>query len=237
MSGWILDSHRTPSATPPKTVLVLHGVRSDRVSLLGTAEILCNAGYRVVLPDLRGHGASSGAHLTYGLLEARDLQQLIDELERNGWVRAPLGVFGFSYGAAAALQLAARDPRVRAVVAVAGFSNLRQIVRDYRDRWLPFGAAILPNGWLDSAIDRAAASAGFDADAADTRRAASLIRVPVLLAHGALDLQVPAHHADQIGRALRGPVRRIDLPGRDHAALLHSAQLMTEATAWFAERL
>ena len=34
-----------------------------------------------MLVDLRGHGGSSGRWLTYGVVESRDLSQLIDQLE------------------------------------------------------------------------------------------------------------------------------------------------------------
>src|SRR5688572_1875044 len=55
LAVWVVE----PDATEPRgTVVLLHGIRMDRRSLSGIADALCGAGYRALLVDLRGHGAS-----------------------------------------------------------------------------------------------------------------------------------------------------------------------------------
>ena len=71
------------------------------------------------------HGHSTGEWLTYGPREAEDLSQVIDELDRRKLLEGRLGVYGISYGATTAIHLAAIDPRVEAVVAVAPFGSMR----------------------------------------------------------------------------------------------------------------
>ena len=53
-------------------------------------------GFRVIAPDLRGHGRSTGEWLTYGVQESRDLSQLLAALRIPPSL--PVGVMGGSYG-------------------------------------------------------------------------------------------------------------------------------------------
>src|SRR5215831_9206830 len=68
------------------TVFVLHGIRAAKQWMRGWGTMLADAGYRAVLVDLRGHGRSTGDFMSYGVVEARDLSQALDALERRGLV-------------------------------------------------------------------------------------------------------------------------------------------------------
>lgn len=105
ISAWVME----PPQPARGTVLVLHGIRDSKTSMRGMGQLLANGGYRSVLIDLRGHGLSSG--LTYGVVDSQDLVQVLDAIDRQNLLTPSIGVFGCSYGAAAAIQLAARDPR------------------------------------------------------------------------------------------------------------------------------
>jgi pimeloyl-ACP methyl ester carboxylesterase len=80
---------------------------------------LAQEGWRCVLVDLRGHGKSTGRRIYFGVQEARDLSQLLDELARDGQLARPVATLGESYGAALALRWKGLDPRVGPVVAIA----------------------------------------------------------------------------------------------------------------------
>jgi pimeloyl-ACP methyl ester carboxylesterase len=109
--------------------------------------------------------------MSYGAIEARDLSQVLDALEARGLVAGPIGVFGISYGAAVGIQFAARDRRVRAVVAVASFSSLRSVIPRYVRLFFPVRGWFMSEGQIQAAIDRAAERAGFDPDGADVGEA------------------------------------------------------------------
>jgi len=49
-------------------VLVLHGIGDTRVDSMRFAPMFLNAGYSILLPDSRAHGASGGEFVTYGLI-------------------------------------------------------------------------------------------------------------------------------------------------------------------------
>jgi len=213
-------------ASPQGTVVLLHGIRGDKSSLLGFARRFRDAGYRAVMPDLRGHGSSSGDFLTYGIVESKDVSQLLDAIAaRHGEKRFVL--FGYSYGGAVAIQTAARDPRVEAVVTVATFASLRQVLSDYKTRFFPGLDPVIPASWLQARLDDAGRRARFDPDAADPARAAAALAVPLLLIHGTSDTQVPPDHAQALSRsASRSTVVLID--GETHESMLNRAAARIE---------
>ena len=122
LAAWV----REPTEASRGTILLLHGFINDHNQLSSAAKALNAAGYRTVQVDLRGHGQSTGEHLTFGVDDARDLMQVTDYLQAHHLCGSTLGVYGVSYGAATAILFAGTDPRVTAVVAVAPFSSLRE---------------------------------------------------------------------------------------------------------------
>jgi pimeloyl-ACP methyl ester carboxylesterase len=104
--------HYTRTAGPKPVVLLLHGAQATGLTWLRTAQAL-EAIYDVVMPDFRGHGASSrlGAGLSTDML-VNDTIALIQELG----LERPF-VVGHSMGADIAGRLAATYP-TRAVVLV-----------------------------------------------------------------------------------------------------------------------
>lgn len=235
LSTWLVEPPRPARGT----IVLLHGVRLDKRSMVPAAETFVGAGYRAVLVDLRGHGHSGGGYLTYGKSDARDVSALLDGLEARGLALGPVGVHGFSYGAATALELAATDGRVGAVVAVSSFASLRGVVRDYVRWQLPAFAPAVPELWLDSAVDLGALWAGFDADAASPADAARRSQASLLVVHGSDDPQVPVENARSIARASAGRARLVLLPGETHASILADARGKVRALArdWFDEQL
>jgi pimeloyl-ACP methyl ester carboxylesterase len=219
LDSWILPPAR--HGAPKGTLILLHGIRMDKSSLLGFARRFSSAGFRTVLPDLRGHGSSTGSYLTYGVVESRDAVQLIDGLERR-FGSSDVALFGYSYGGAVAIQTAARDPRVKAVAAVSTFASLRQVVSDYKHNYFSVLDPIVPAAWLQARVDEAGLLARFDPDEADPARAAGTLRAPLLLIHGTSDTQIPSYHAQELGRSANRATLVL-LEGETHASMLHRA--------------
>jgi pimeloyl-ACP methyl ester carboxylesterase len=217
LSCWLVDPPSRPA--PAGTVLVLHGIRDSKRSVVGFGRALARRGYRAVVVDLRGHGRSSGRWLTYGVVESRDLSQLLDALQARDLLHRPVGAVGFSYGGAAALQLAARDARVTAVATVATFSALHEVVPLYVRRMVPLLGRLVSRGQIDRALERAGQLAAFDPRQASPLRAVGRTRAALLLVHGAEDRNIPASHA----RALHAAADRSELvliPGADHDSVM-----------------
>jgi pimeloyl-ACP methyl ester carboxylesterase len=231
--SWVIEP-RQP--VPLGTIVLLHGIRLDRRSLVDAGCDFADAGYRSVLVDLRGHGDSTGTFLTYGAVESRDISQLLDALQSRGLSLGSLGVFGFSYGAAIAVELGARDERVSAVVAVAPFASLREVMADYRHAYLPAPLNAIPSQWFDLAIDEASQLAAFDPDRSAPLRVIAHSRAHELLIHGTADTQIPLRHSVALA-SMAGPLAELwPVPGASHH-LLPSPAIHQRALAWFARWL
>jgi alpha-beta hydrolase superfamily lysophospholipase len=218
--------------SPRGTVFLLHGIRDTKESMRDLASALVTHGYRAVLVDSRGHGRSSGDVLTYGVQESRDLTAIADTLARQGRIAGEIGVLGFSYGAATAIAWAAHDERVRALVAVAPFASLRDVVLGY----LPMK---LPSFYVDKALARAAERGGFDPDEASPLAANTVTRAAVLIVHGADDAKIPVAQARRIAEAGRDHTTLVvvDRAGHDDLVGSREANLAARAPRWFDEHL
>lgn len=111
LAAWYVPSTNGAAA------LLRHGSGSTRTSLLAHAAFLADAGYGVLLTDARGHGASDGRINELGWHGPRDIVAAIDYLDTRPDVTAGIGIVGLSMGGEEALNAAAIDPRIAAVVA------------------------------------------------------------------------------------------------------------------------
>ncbi len=176
-------------------------------------------GFDVVVYDSRAHGESEGKACTYGYFEKQDLHRVIDTLSPG-----PVVLAGTSLGAAVALQEAAEDSRVSAVVAAETFSDLRAIATERA----PF---FFTAGIIRHAFELAEQEAEFDVDAVSAVVAASRINAPVILIHGEADTETRSDHSRRVFDALRGQKRLILVPGAGHNGSLR-AEVWDEVARW-----
>lgn len=201
------------------TVVFLHGMADNRASGGEITDHFVARGFEVIAYDSRAHGESEGEACTYGYYEKKDLERVLDRVETR-----PIVVMGFSMGAAVALQAAAHDRRIDAVVAVSPFSDLRTIVEERA----PFFATRRD---IARAFTLAEERANFRADEVSPMAAAVHITVPALIIHGALDRKTPPDHSKRIFAALRAPKELILVPNRGHRRLL-TEDVWREIDAW-----
>ena len=186
------------------TLIYLHGFADNRASGAGIIGHFRDHGFDVVAYDSRAHGESGGDACTYGVFEKEDLRKVLDSVAPG-----PVVLVGTSLGAAVALQAAADDRRISAVVAAETFSDLRTVVTERA----PF---FFTPGTIARAITLAEREGHFQMDAANPALAASRITIPVLLIHGAADSATLPDHSLRVFAALAGPKRLILVPGAGH---------------------
>jgi pimeloyl-ACP methyl ester carboxylesterase len=216
LEGWLFRPERTRG-----TVVYLHGIGDNRESGIGVTQRLVPRGYAVLAFDARAHGRSTGEICTYGYRERHDVSRALDALHLS---RAIL--LGHSLGAAVALQAAAVDPRVVAVVAASPFSDLRSIVSE-RAGWLH-----LPRSYVERTLARAGEIGDFPPDEASPVALAPAVHVPVLLLHGARDRKTPPAHSLRIAAALPSPPVLRVLPGIGHDEILGRDEAWREIDAF-----
>lgn len=225
---------------PPKgTVLILHGIWMKGHWMRRIAQVLTEAGYRAVLVDLRGHGASTGRWLTYGRQEKKDLSQVVDELERRELLVGQLGVYGFSYGAAAAIHLAGHDLRVRAVVSAAPFSDMRDGVGDFGRTIFPGIQRIISDKQIQAAIHSGAEKATFDPHTETALTAMQRTTAPVLLLHGTNDRMLPSYHSVRLHEAgnENAELQLIPRTGHLRIGFFPSKEVSQQICDWFNRHL
>ena len=186
------------------TVIYLHGVADNRASAAGVIDRFGRRGFDVVAYDSRAHGQSEGDVCTYGFFEKEDLRRVMDIVPAG-----PIVLLGTSLGAAVALQQAARDHRVAAVVAAEPFSDLWTVATERA----PF---FFTSGVIARAFALAERQGQFKIDAVSPAAAAAGITIPVLLIHGAADTDTSPDHARRVYARLAGPKRLILVPDAGH---------------------
>jgi pimeloyl-ACP methyl ester carboxylesterase len=219
LKGWRCRA----STTRRGTVVYLHGVADNRTSAAGIVERFGGRGFDVVAYDSRAHGESEGEACTYGFFEKQDLHRVLDTIGPG-----PIVLVGTSLGAAVALQEAARDPRVTAVVAAETFSDLRTVATE-RAPWF------FTSGIIARAFRLAEQQGRFQVDDVSPVVAAGEIRIPVLLVHGAADTDTPPSHSQRVLAALAGPKQLILVAGARHNEALRDS--WGDVERWLGETL
>ena len=136
LRGWWVPAER-----PRAAVIPLHGFGSDRTELLDHAPYLHEAGFDLLLFDLRACGESGGELSTLGWLEQADLRAAVDLVVSRTDGR-PIFAMGHSLGSATAILEGATDPRLQAFVLEAPFTS----IDDITDRSFPhFSHPSLPS--------------------------------------------------------------------------------------------
>jgi fermentation-respiration switch protein FrsA (DUF1100 family) len=181
LAAWYIPSHNRAA------VILIHGYKSDRTSMLGRAQMLTRHGYGILLVDLRAHGKSDGDLVTFGLKEVQDVDAAYRYLLTRSDVDADkIGALGCSMGGTVVLLSAAQNPAIKAVVSESTFAELSDSIPSaVADTGLP---PILFAPFVEWFAER---SGGFDA--AQVSAIAHIRAIsprPVFLMQGGNDLVV-----------------------------------------------
>lgn len=210
IAGWHIPSRKSPE----QVLLILHGYPADKSDLIGFASTFY-PDFSLLLIDFRYFGESAGNASALGIQEARDVKAALDFLEQRDYKK--IGVFGFSYGGAAALTTAADDNRIDAVASYGAFANLRTLGYDaYRNLWiLKYPLFELMNVWSRFFF-------GAWAHSVSPEKKAAHITTPVFIGHTEDDTAIPVHHAEKIIEALEqanAPMETYIAAGATHQGL------------------
>src|SRR5918999_1416462 len=120
LSAWWVDK-----AGSSRAAVLAHGWAGDKSELHGveTALVYHQAGFSVLMLDLRAHGGSEGERVTLGYREVRDVRGALSWLEERGFSPQEVALHGWSMGGAAVVQ-AAPGTDVAAVVGEAAYADL-----------------------------------------------------------------------------------------------------------------
>ena len=229
LGGWLFTPHQPNGAA----VIALHGVGDTRLGMMGHAAFLVRAGYTVLAPDCRGHGASGGDIITYGIREADDVHRWADLLLRRPGLHRLYGI-GQSMGASILLESLPREPRFRALVADCPFATFEEVAYDRLNQRGMLGTAVswplVQMGFLYARLRY-----GLNLRDASPAAAVRATKVPILLIHGMKDTNIPPRHSRQLHALNPAMTQLWEVPGADHVASLGTApqQYQHIVIAWF----
>jgi 3-oxoadipate enol-lactonase len=241
----------TESGSGPPLVLI-HGLmmsgRMFSTVLPGFAEK-----HRVICPDLRGHGGSSGLGPPYTTAQlALDVIELLDSLGVGKF-----DVFGYSNGGIVAEYIGATYiPRVRRLVLACAYAYNRGTLREkveaavapwlIRGLGMPRFSRFMFSHALEIDDKRAASLAQImgsndrklmlkalhEGTFFDARPLLSTIEAPTLIIAGGKDDAVPMHHAKQLVSGINGA--RLDvLPDGKHTLIWTNPEAVVTITERF----
>jgi fermentation-respiration switch protein FrsA (DUF1100 family) len=180
--------------------------------VLQTVSVYHDAGYGVLLLDLRAQGESGGSRRTLGYREVRDVRGALAWLRRRGYALDRVVIHGWSMGGATALR-AAPGTGVAAVIEEAGYGDLPLLLERKLPEFVRFGRILEPAILLAGRL-----VTDFDPwDVAPKKEAAMLSEegVPLFIIHSTDDDVVPFEQAGILAAAYPG-VRVWKLEGYGH---------------------
>ena len=191
--GW----HRAAVRTGPRrVVLYFHGNASSLLAQVELQNLLLSEGWDFVGIHYRGYPGSTGVPSEAGLHQ--------DAMAAWKWLTEELGaepgrvaIHGRSLGGGVAVQLAAKvNPG--ALVMESTFTSAVDLAKEHYG-WLPVGR-VLEHRFM-------------------TRDFAGRVSCPLLVAHGAADSIIDAHHGKELARLFHAD-EYIEVPRIDHSDML-----------------
>jgi alpha-beta hydrolase superfamily lysophospholipase len=208
ISGWLVEG-----TTNRGVIILQHGVRADKATLVSRARFLLSAGYAVLMFDFQAHGESPGNVITFGFLESRDSQAAVEFIQKR-FPGKPIGIIGISLGAAAAV-LAEPPVEVQAMVLEMIYPTIEDATKDRIEMRLgPPGRVLSP--LLTAQIPRRAGCRP-----QDLRPIVQVakIRVPKLFVAGTEDRDTKFSEAQAIFAAAAEPKQFLPMTGARHEDL------------------
>ena len=212
------DSHTirdwfVPAPDSDRAIVLLHGYGGDRRGMLPRAKFFREHGYNVLLYDARACGESSGAIVTMGFHEAKDLEAGLAWLRTKGTRR--VACLGVSQGGATILFAAEKMVVMRCVICESVYDELIHAV-DRRFRHY-FGVP----GWLGAClvIPIAEHRTGVDLDMVKPAREIARLPCPVFIISGDQDAKTWPEDTKRLFEAARQPKELWLVPEAGHGDL------------------
>lgn len=197
LAGWFVPSRNGA------VIIMQHGYKSTRRELLNEAAMMYRHGYGMLVTSIRGHDYSEGELITFGMNEVNDMEAWYQYLlTRNDINPDRIGILGNSYGGMLAIQFAAQNENIKAVVANCAFSSLNDTVSTsvtYFTDLPAFPFAPLIVFWAER-------ETGFKTEDVDaTKWIAQISPRPVFLMQGGADVVISADSGQRLYDAAGEP--------------------------------
>jgi len=204
-------------------VLLLPGIRANRLSMIDRARFLHRAGYSVLLIDFQATGETKGDHITFGWKESRDVLAAINFV-RHIDPTARVAIIGSSLGGVAAL-LATPPLRVAGLVLEEVYPTIEIATRNRMENYLGRVGRILTPVLLNQLQWRLGVSAS------QLRPVDHIANVecPVLIMSGEKDRNSRPSDTQMLFERARSPKQLWFVPNAGHVDLHRAARVDYES--------
>ncbi len=189
-----------------RTVIVVHGLGSNRTNHLAMAKKLYAEGYSVLSIDLRGHGDAGGQICTFGMDEAADVRGAMTWLAAAHPAESSrLYIVAHSMGSAAVIGALAAQPdaRVQAVALLSPYDTFASAADDFiSSQMLSYSQPLMRYVGLPMLCMHTGRNL-YDLRPID--HIAELWPVPVLILHGTRDTLITQTHGRKLFEAATQP--------------------------------
>ena len=215
IAGWYIPKEGSRSA-----IIMVHGRHENRATAMeGTfpqfAAALHEAGFAVLMIDVRGHGKSEVARYDFGLKAKNDVLGAVDWLQAQGYARGNIGVLGVSLGGGAVNFAAAEEPALGVVVTDSTYSDFGPLLEASWER-----ESGLPNFFLPGVTLVHQILFGFDLrDVVPVDAVRDMVPRPVMIVHCRLDTVVSIEQADALLAAIPNAEHWYIEDGCEHAQI------------------
>jgi fermentation-respiration switch protein FrsA (DUF1100 family) len=199
------------------TVLLLPGVRANRLSMVDRARFLRRAGYSTLLIDFQATGETKGDHITFGWKESRDVLAAV-EFIRKMQPADHIGIIGSSLGGAATL-LAYPPLKVDALILEAVYPTIKVATTNRLENYLgPIGRWFAP-----LLLKQLHVRIGVSADDLRPINHIADVSCPILLINGEKDRNTRPEDAQLLFSRARSPKQLWFVPNAGHVDLHKAA--------------
>ena len=229
-AGERLDStfHPSESGSSRELVVIGHGVTAnkDRTWAVALAEAVSAAGFPALRFSFAGNGDSEGRFEdSCPTKEAADLASVIDAAEAAGHRQVIYA--GHSMGGAVGVMAAAVDPRIGALISLAGMVDTAGFAKRKFGEQFPGDLM-----WDKPECPLSKAFLDDMQQIGSVEAMSERIEVPWLLIHGREDTVVPFEDSVQVARRTPAPVELALVPGIDHVFSGAEAPLAARVLRW-----
>lgn len=225
--GWYIPTHNGAA------ILAQHSYKQNRVEMLNQAAMLARHGYGVLVTSVRAHDFSGGTQVSFGAPVMANLDAWYRYLLTRDEVDPErIAILGNSYGGMLAIEYAADNTQIKAVVAQSAYSSLTDTANASVKFWTglpPFPFAPLVLGWAER-------ESGFEADAIDaTQWIGRISPRPVFLMQGGADQVISPDSGQKLYDAAGEPKELWFEPQLGHTDFDHARarEYESRVTAFF----
>lgn len=194
IAGWYI-----PSEDNQRAIILVHGYNNSRTNgfvdeFVSFAGKLHQAGFSVLLIDLRGHGESADARFTFGTKERNDILGAVDWLETRGFQAGKIGLLGYSLGAGSIVGAASEETDIGAIWVDSLFTDIKSVL-DHS--WTSFTG--LPKVFMYSTVLMVRVFYGYNILASRPIDEISKIAPrPIFMTHCEKDNLIPISHMEKL---------------------------------------